>query len=728
MRLASLGIGILLLALLLAPVAPCHAQEDCLYYKDYFHWAGGTVAPEGAQHIAMDQGIAAVARGDDLQYCDVSNPFAPVFRDTLELEDDIEDLDLIETIAFVANGSGGLLLVDMRNPDEMVALDSLDVGSSVTSVAATTHPVFVVDNWGEFYIVDCSNVHNLELISNLHLPCGYSYDVAAGVHERYAYVAGYDSLFVVDCDDVGHPVLAASVYTGSSVDLVCVASEDRAYIGGYGEDDYVLIALDISDPTAPAVGTELPLPSECTAIHGRGNLAYVSCDYDGLLIVDVPDPRFPELLHTADVYHPMGICANDHHVIACCDGNWCLEVFAQMDQPEAEPLATLTERQPTDVTVYQRYATVLDDTDSLFIYDCIDPAAPTLMGAEALPTSSSWHMASDGHYAFYTTTNGGFHTVRLEDPTDPEYLGGVDTPGWSPHVDLCTHVGPYAAVADGNGGLHIIDFHDLENPAIAYTEPLLACNGLDVSGDRLCAGDWTWLRIFDISNPLAPVELGSTDPIDEEISCVAVSGDHAFVTDYNGRFYVADISTPTAPQWVAYLNVLQSSGYDILVEGDYAYLANDFQGVFVINVTNPEDPRAIGYLSGSNVVGLGVSDEHLYIADRDIGFGLGIAPLQCPANTAVPDGELAPSLHLVRCRPNPFGARATFSYSLPVSGPVRLEIVDVTGRLVTTLAGGDQEVTWDGTAAGRPVRPGIYFARLDTARNESACCRVTVVR
>ena len=735
MRLAALGIVLCALCAL-ASSDPVLAQEDCLHYEDHFHWAGGAEAPEGAKHIAPGAGMAVVARGSYLQHCDLSDPCTPGFGDTLELANDIFGLDLIETTAFLANGAGGLLLVDVSDPNELVALDSLGFGGDVVGVAATTHPVYVIEEYGEFYTVNYSDPHDLELSGHVHIPSDYCEAVAAGVNERYAYVAGYDSLYVIDCYDSDHPVLAASIHPNADVEHVCVVSAERAYIAGYGDDDYdyVLVPLDISDPTDPHVGAPFPLPSQATSLYGRGDLAYVGCESDGLLIVDVPDPRFPELLHTADVYDPGGIMATDEHVIACSDGNWSLEVFAQMTQPAAEPLAARPERRATDATVYQRYATVLDYADSLFIYDCIDPTDPVLLGVEALPSSSgSWHMVSDGHYAFYTTTDGSFHTVRLEDPTDPEYLGGIDTPGYSPNLDLCPSVGACAAVADGNGGFHLIDLHDLANPAIVHTEPLLACNGLDVVGSTLYAGDWNTLRIYDISNPTAPVETGSSDPIPEEISCVAVAGDHAFVTDYNGRFYVFDVSVPTAPQWIAYLNILQSSGYDLLVEGDYAYLANDWQGMIVIDVSEPADPRAIGCLPGSSTIGLGVGDGYLCVANSDLGFGFQIAPLQCPATAAVPDGEPGMPLRLVHCRPNPVGARATLSYELPVAGPARLDIVDVTGRLVTTLVeraerGGTHEVTWDGRAGGQPIAPGVYFARLAGAGMASAQCRITIVR
>jgi hypothetical protein len=73
-------------------------------------------------------------------------------------------------------------------------------------------------------------------------------------------------------------------------------------------------------------------------------------------------------------------------------------------------------------------------------------------------------------------------------------------------------------------------------------------------------------------------------------------------------------------------------------------------------------------------------------------------------------------------RPNPFAGQTTlrFSSAGAGAGAVRLEIYDVTGRLVRrivdgTLAAGEYDVTWDGRAAdGSRVPAGVYFARLES--------------
>lgn len=86
--------------------------------------------------------------------------------------------------------------------------------------------------------------------------------------------------------------------------------------------------------------------------------------------------------------------------------------------------------------------------------------------------------------------------------------------------------------------------------------------------------------------------------------------------------------------------------------------------------------------------------------------------------TPVPDA-LPQVLKLHPCQPNPFNPQTTVKYDLPESGPVRLTVFDVAGRLVRTLVDdsmpqGSHEAVWDGRdASGREVGSGSYVARLE---------------
>ena len=71
--------------------------------------------------------------------------------------------------------------------------------------------------------------------------------------------------------------------------------------------------------------------------------------------------------------------------------------------------------------------------------------------------------------------------------------------------------------------------------------------------------------------------------------------------------------------------------------------------------------------------------------------------------------------------PTPARTSTLLRYTLPHAGPVALEIVDVSGRRVRTLAredqpAGEHAVPWDlRDDRGAPVPTGLYFVRLEAA-------------
>ncbi len=90
------------------------------------------------------------------------------------------------------------------------------------------------------------------------------------------------------------------------------------------------------------------------------------------------------------------------------------------------------------------------------------------------------------------------------------------------------------------------------------------------------------------------------------------------------------------------------------------------------------------------------------------------------------------ALELSSASPNPFQDHTRFDYALPASGRVSLVVLDLQGRAVATLASGEHaagrhSASWDGRdTAGRTVRAGVYFARLQAGNGAAVLRRVAV--
>jgi hypothetical protein len=96
----------------------------------------------------------------------------------------------------------------------------------------------------------------------------------------------------------------------------------------------------------------------------------------------------------------------------------------------------------------------------------------------------------------------------------------------------------------------------------------------------------------------------------------------------------------------------------------------------------------------------------------------GVYTSNLPAGGHPVDPPIPTRLALAQNRPNPFAASTTIRFDVPTATQVSLEVFDLQGRHVKTLADsrfapGTFSVVWDhSTDAGGPVRPGVYLYRM----------------
>ncbi len=100
---------------------------------------------------------------------------------------------------------------------------------------------------------------------------------------------------------------------------------------------------------------------------------------------------------------------------------------------------------------------------------------------------------------------------------------------------------------------------------------------------------------------------------------------------------------------------------------------------------------------------------------------------------AAPEAPPATVPVLHSATPNPFNPATTMAFYLPTGGAVRLQIHDLSGRLVTTLLdrampAGQHRVRWDGVdPRGQALPSGVYLVHL-VANGAVANGTATLVR
>ncbi|MGD8805154.1 MAG: PKD domain-containing protein, partial [Chloroflexota bacterium] len=154
--------------------------------------------------------------------------------------------------------------------------------------------------------------------------------------------------------------------------------------------------------------------------------------------------------------------------------------------------------------------------------------------------------------------------------------------------------------------------------------------GIDVTGGHAYVADWNaGLRVIDVSNPAAPVEVSHLDTPEFALG-IDVAGSYAFVTDYswNGGLHVVDISSPAAPVEVGYLALHYPIA--VAVSDTYAYVvASELDGLRVIDISKPNAPVEVSFAGmPDRAQGVEVDGDYAYVADS--GAGLRVLDISNP--------------------------------------------------------------------------------------------------
>jgi len=280
----------------------------------------------------------------------------------------------------------------------------------------------------------------------------------------------------------------------------------------------------------------------------------------------------------------------------------------------------------------------------------------------------AYGVAIAGSYASVADADSGLRVIYVSDPENPEEVGYCDTQGSALGVAVA---GSYAYVADGSG-LRVIDVSDPQNPEeVGYCEGTSTRDivvvettpgqvhhvfGADGIGDLrvwratyspsydlwfgnqlsspstpgsargiakedtlvFLAMEEVGLAIFDVSTPGAPVEIGHVDT-PGEARAIAVHGGYAYIADWRQGLAVVDVSDPTDPA------IVGSASTDGNAEGVFyrdgeVFVADHAGGLVVFDVTDPSAPARADYYETPFANAVWVTDEYVYVADRDWGL------------------------------------------------------------------------------------------------------------
>ena len=239
-------------------------------------------------------------------------------------------------------------------------------------------------------------------------------------------------------------------------------------------------------------------------------------------------------------------------------------------------------------------------------------------------------VAVSGGYAYVADWDTGFRVIDVSTPSAPVEVGFLDGPG----LQKIAVSDGYAFAAGGALILFVIDVSTPSAPVVVGWVELRgpkgrrngsSSTGIAVSGSHVYTTQWwagalggtRWLAVIDVTDPSAPVKVGSLDDVDGDI---ALDGGYAYIAEGNG-LRVIDVSTPTAPAEVGFL---EGAGGAVAVAGSSAYVTYGSGGhigsggLVVIDVSNVSAPVELGRVETPARAGdLAISNGLAYVAATD---------------------------------------------------------------------------------------------------------------
>ncbi len=526
------------------------------------------------ESISVVGNIAYVGEGAGLVILDISNLNNPVVLNRLYLANRVRDIFIKDDHVYVAVRETGLFIFSITTPSAPKQIGFYPVTTGSVRVAIAGDSAYVM-GYGGFIILDISDPSSIQLLGSYTIPeeaergiYGGDFDISN--QKVYLAFSRYDRtngpfegfLYVVDVAVPNSPTLAGSFSFSLYSDATDVEVVNNIAYVTSGEDASAsnkgLHAIDISNPAnLQEIGH---YPRDAYQVQILGDHAYLT-GYDSvnknyLSMIDISNPN--EMAETAIIGlggDGVGMFITPGMAYVATYGAG-VKFLSITNNEFSEVGAFQTIDDTKDVFVSGNLAYVISRLfDGLRIIDISNPQLPVEVGRLFVQENyvNAYRIQVENNYAYIADAEGlAFWIIDVSTPSNPTVVKKVTS---SIYVDDLMVVGTTAYIANTRRGL----------------------------------------RIYDVSDPTAPIEIGHYERSGLDVYGVYVVGTVAYLSGIRGQLVTVDISNPTQPIMLDEINLalpLRHQSWRVAVNNNTAYLLSGaYEGgsVRLVNVTNPQD-------------------------------------------------------------------------------------------------------------------------------------------
>lgn len=472
---------------------------------------------------------------------------------------------------------------------------------------------------GRLYVWDMTDPFSPVLISQTE-----SSDALGGVcvQGHLAYVPGGVSLHVFDISDLSQPVELRSSWNSGAI--IAIRDETLFLLDGDVE------ILDISIPTwirrKGSYRSEAVLRSAVLS----DQTVFVAAS-DGLHVVDVSNLRIPIArtivpgvnLRTVATNGTLVSTQDSHGDLRLyeIDANGIPQVVADVELGVGGTFGRMIFR---DSLLF-----VANGLNGLRVFDVSTPSEPVEIGQVHVPGSVT-QMRLDANRALLYVDQYRTAFVDLSRIAPSAVLATLPTGGQPKALDVA---GDLVLVADGPMGLAVFDVSDRANPSLIQRLMFDGeCTRVAVYGTVVGVSHVTGITLLNL-NDLPHMTATSVIPTIDVAWDVAIDGSLLATAERTARSRLFDISDPAAPIELGTATAFVGERFErVLLSGSTLLAATGFgQNILAFDVSDPEHPSLLSWGFGPNHPSDWVWNEgYLYVTGGS--NGLSIIDYRDPAN------------------------------------------------------------------------------------------------
>jgi len=664
-------------------------------------------------------------------------------------------LDIKNEIVYTIKNTGLIEILDVNDPDQPQLIGSCQIPDAIlgggNQIIVSDLLAFVLTFSDGIQIINISNPIEPQIIGS------YNYNNANDliISSNYAYIAGYNKLYILDISEILNPILIGQC-SGSLCDIDLF---DNKIYGVHNSSPNNLRIIDVNDPTNPELLSDFDLP-----IYSPGGIAVKDFTafiaYGGLLwSIDVENPSNPVMLDTLDITnHTNRIIIKENKAIITNSTSG----FEVIDITDPSNMAIIsfydTPGSAEQINTIGDIVYVADCFSGIQIIDASDPSIPNLF-SRFRTISRAAGLDFEDNYLYIGDDYLGLDIVSVSDVYNPELIETVSlySFGGTTSVDLLNDIA-YCCTGYQICSVNFVDISDPINSFLIdslYVSGFMSATGCVNSSNAFIGSDYGNLLIFeetnliseyttsnviynlsadetyvflaegengieivDVSNVFNPIFSGNYNT-NGFAHNATIRNNLIYVSDGEEGIQIIDVTDSQNPIHISSIKPNYNSDVyakAVIIDNSLIFFDKEWNELFIYNIENPYEPLfESSFKWNSTMIEFHINNGVLFSVDSYYGVSI----IDFLGYLSAEEINIRNINYLLSNYPNPFNPMTTIDFSIPNYSNVELTIYNIKGQKIKTLAHdeftkGSHSIIWNGNDDyDKLVSSGIYFYELN---------------